>query len=786
MVPTMLLARLRRTSSDGVRACVIIVLVVAAANLWKLVAGIDSDPVLHRAALTVSQSPGILPGEQTIDPNDGYTLQALARASANQWLDGDVPYWNRFEGVGSPLAGEMQAMSLHPFVMVHRLPQGFLLGQILMESLAGIATCFFLRRLGIGAAVSLGAGIAYAFNGTFAWLSNAAASPVAYLPLLLWGVELAREASHTRRRGGWALIAVAIAGSLYAGFPETAYINGLFVCLWCLVRLQGLNREMIYRFAGKLAAGAVAGLLLAAPIMIAFLDYLPHANVGGHDGALGTATLPRTSISALFMPYVYGPINAFTGKTTSINLGGFWGSIGGYLSALQLMLAGLTIGVRRLRNLQLVVLGWFVVYLSKTYRFTPVITIANWLPGMKQMAFFRYSQPSVTMGMLVLAAYGAQRLLDERISRRQVAGCAAAIAAVLTWMALYARTETRFFVSAAHYKVYFVGSFVFALGGAVVAGAIALAPRLARRSAMVASLVAVDAAVLFMLPQLSTDRMSSVDTAPVEFLRSHLGLQRFYTLGPISANYGSYFGIASINQNDLPVPKLWSDYINSRLDSNTNPLLFTGTFRANPDGPSAFDEFLRNMKNFAGVGTKYLVTNTDAPTADRLATAGLRQVFEDEQTSIFEVPAVAGYFSTLDPACDVTAVSWQSADVSCDKATTLVRLELSDPGWSATSGGADVPIATYGDIFQSVDVPAGLTRVSFEFTPPHIWLAWLAAAVAALWMAMWHWRRGPGNRRGAGGHAAVQQSADTVDELAFRTMAPSAAEPCTGSDPRRS
>ena len=150
----MWLTRIRRATSDGARACFVIVLVVAAVNLWKLAAGLDADPVLHRAGLSVSESPGILPGEHTLDPGDGYVVQALSRAAADSWLRGDVPYWNRFEGVGAPLAGEMQSMAFHPFVLLQRLPQGFLLGQILMESIAGIATLFFLRRLGIGRAVS--------------------------------------------------------------------------------------------------------------------------------------------------------------------------------------------------------------------------------------------------------------------------------------------------------------------------------------------------------------------------------------------------------------------------------------------------------------------------------------------------------------------------------------------------------------------------------------------------------------------------------------------------------
>ncbi|MGZ7007907.1 MAG: hypothetical protein ACXVLX_20070 [Ilumatobacteraceae bacterium] len=724
-------------TSDGARACLIIVIVVAAINLWKLAAGLDSDPVLHRSGLTEIKSYGVLPGVSTIDPNDGVTLQALGRAAADQWLDGSVPYWNRFEGVGAPLAGEMQSMALHPFVLLQRLPQGFLLNQILMESLAGIATVFFLRRLGIGNAVSLGAGIAFACNGTFAWLSNAAASPVLYLPLLLWGVEIARDSSQLKRRGGWALIAVAIAGSLYAGFPETAYINGLFVGIWCLVRLEGLGREAMYRFLAKLAAGATAGLLLAAPILVAFIDYLPRGNVGAHTGYFGIATLHRSAISALYMPYVYGPIDAFNGSTTSVNIGGFWSSIGGYLSTVQLMLALLTIGMRRLRLMQLAVLGWLIVYLSKTYRFTPVITIVNWVPGMKATAFYRYSQPSVTMAMLVLAAYGAQRILDERISWRQVGACAAAVAVMLVWMALYARNETRHFVNAAHYRLYYLGSFGFALGGAVVAGSIALEPHLKRKSLVLASLLALDAVILFVVPEFSTFRTTAVDTAPVEFLRDHLGLQRFFTLGPITPNYGSYFGIAEVNEDNLPVPKAWGAYVVAHLDANTNPLVFTPDYRLNPDGPSTLDEFTRNLRNFAGIGTKYLVTNTDPEQAKQIVAAGLRQAFDDGQVSIFEVPDVADYFHTVDPSCKVSPVNWQSADVTCASPSTLVRLELSDPGWSATRNGADATISTTGEIFQSVDVPAGTTRVTFRFAPQHILLAWLAAVAALIWIVAW-------------------------------------------------
>src|SRR5205085_11322488 len=93
--------------------------------------------------------------------------------------------------------------------------------------IAGLSTFLLLRRLSLGRWASGAGAIAFALNGTFAWLSHAPVNPVALLPALLLGVELAYTASRAGRRGGWWLIAVAAAGSFYAGFPEITYIGGL-------------------------------------------------------------------------------------------------------------------------------------------------------------------------------------------------------------------------------------------------------------------------------------------------------------------------------------------------------------------------------------------------------------------------------------------------------------------------------------------------------------------------------------------------------------------------------
>src|SRR5207302_5738 len=82
---------------------------------------------------------------------------------------------------------------------------------------------------------SIGGAVAFALNGAFAWFSHAPVNAIPFLPLLLLGIELAYTASSEERRGGWWLIAVAGALSIYAGFYEVAYVDGLMAVFWLTV-----------------------------------------------------------------------------------------------------------------------------------------------------------------------------------------------------------------------------------------------------------------------------------------------------------------------------------------------------------------------------------------------------------------------------------------------------------------------------------------------------------------------------------------------------------------------
>lgn len=91
-------------------------------------------------------------------------------------------------------------------------------------------------------------------------------------------------------------------------------------------------------------------------------------------------------------------------------------------------------------------------------------------------------------------------------------------------------------------------------------------PKRAGTLAMLATaIVILDAAGTYAVPQLSASTRHAVDLAPVHYPQIHLGTSRFYTLGPIQPNYGSYWAIASINVDDLPVPTTYTSFLTGKL-----------------------------------------------------------------------------------------------------------------------------------------------------------------------------------------------------------------------------
>jgi hypothetical protein len=730
--------------SERTRSIIVIFLVVVFANSTYLFHVFNPNPMNQESGLGTILQPGLLQGQYNIDPSLGYASQPLGHRAAVDWLHGQIPWWNPYEGVGAPLAGEMQSAALFPPNAFNLMPDGQIYFRLVLELATGIGTYLLVRRFTRSNVSAVVGGIAFALNGTYSWLFHAPGNPIAFLPFLLLGLEWAREGAVKQKRKGWALVSVAIALSVYAGFPETTFIDGLLAVLWLVVRAFGLPRRSLVTYVQSILLGVFAGALLAAPILVAFLDYLPYANTGSHNGGFAaTSQSASIALPSEVLPYLFGPVQGFIAQ--SAQLSNFWIFVGGYFGASLCLLALIGLWGRSYRPLRIALAIWIVVGLARSVGVSWALHVINVIPGVESTIFVRYASPSWELAVVVLAVLGLDDLIRRSTARLAVVGGGAAMVfmILLCWHAGQPVFHT--LLGAPHNRAWALASLAWAL--VVVTGVVGLGllpdvgfggSSLVRvRQGALAALVVLDVTTMFMVPQFSAPRQTVIDAKPVNFLERHLGENRFYSLGPLFPNYGSYFGLSSLDLLDDPDPEAYATFIQDHLDTNAEPGFFTGTTGRNPTGPTPAQELVDHLSAYEAVGVKYVVL-LPWVVLPRGSGPALRQVFSDATTRIVELPHPASLFGAADRGCSVHVMSETLVAVNCQKPSTIVYRELRMPGWHAQANGESVAVHADGQIFQSVRVPAGRSTVEFGFTPPHETVALIALCLGvALLVAAW-------------------------------------------------
>ena len=554
-----------------------------------------------------------------VDGNAGVTTQALGHLAANRWLQGSVPWWNEFSGIGLPLAAEMQNSALFlPFVLLLHFDNGLIFLKVILEIVGGFGMYAFTRQLGMGYRAALIGAMLFQFNGTWAWFSHGPIMPVPFLPWLLFGIERARALTQQARPGGWGWIALAIGFSVVAGFPETAYLDGLLGLTFAAYRIATYGAGRI-RLAVKVVAGGVVGLLLSAPASVPFLEFAAGAYVGPHAD-FSAARLLAESYALLLFPYVYGPIqygNEMVGESADI-----WWHTGGYCGLVLVFLAALGLARRSGRDLGLryVLAGWMVLTLAKAGGFHPVARVIDMIPLIRETMFFNYITPSWQACLAVLAAYALDDWhagsLPSRWLRR-APGFAACTCLLMAAAALYAaRGEIHMLArSIPDYAVFPIAAIGLTTGSMLITAGLLSRDATPRRSLALAGLVGITSIALYGLPLLSGTRDRALNQQPIAFLRQHLALSRFYAAPVPEANYGAYFEIASINHNYLPVPQNWVDFLHARINPALDGVEFHGTgLTASsgqaPDAPSASYRYIPTadvLRTYEDLAVRYLV-----------------------------------------------------------------------------------------------------------------------------------------------------------------------------------
>jgi hypothetical protein len=666
---------------------------------------ISCDPLLDYAGLAVGHSKHWLRGECYVDGNVGLTLQALGHASADSWLAGKLPWWNPFNGAGLPLAAEMQPASFFlPFILLLHFANGVLLIKLCMQILAGLCMLGCLLELCLSLQAALLGALLYSFNGTFAWFGDAPILPIAFLPMLIWGIERARTRAIAAQPGGVSIIALALAFSLLAGFPETAFVDGVLGAAWCAMVLSALPRGSRVAFICKLSAATILGLCLSAPAVVTFLDYLRNASLSMRV-FVDADRLQYGQGAALILPMLLGPPYQDQSLAAWTNAGGFIGTGTACLAAAAILSPGPSVPLRRLAFFW--VAFWIAVFLGE-----PVARgIWHAFPALNQVAVTRYAMPSLEFSASLLAAWGWDDWRVGRLRVRMAMCTIIAMCAVAIWAAASQGRIGPFTVwSKAAPPVSIV-----AWATIVVAGLYALfrrhptPPRLFAASC----LLAIDAIASFSLP-IGAGRLSGkLDLNPVVFLSQQPGLARSYGLnGRLDPNYGAFFNVPTIQSFSVPLAKNWADYA-----GQIDPILAgMALFRSSDLSASIF---MAHRAQFEQAGVGYVLVD---PANDKIAPyhdPHLVPVFESAAARIYRMPAAAPYFDVLHGQCKLTVESRVHVTAACDQPALLMRRELFFPGWHVSINGHKAPLLQQAGIFQAVQLPAGPSIVDWEYVPEH-------------------------------------------------------------------
>ncbi len=227
--------------------------------------------------------------EEMRTPAEGNPLQldlvtqvVPLQAEVRRALDaGTWPAWNADVGAGMPLLADPTAQVFQPLVFVGLplpLSQAIVVTAGLKVLIALVFFFLLMRRQGLSEGAALFGSLAYGLGGfLMLWLNWPLATPAALLPLVLYALAMTDDRGTPRDFG---LLVAALFMLLVAGHPETilhvAIVGGLFAGSR-LARRSGRERPERLRLVARwVGAGAIA-FGLAAPALVPAARYVPQS-----------------------------------------------------------------------------------------------------------------------------------------------------------------------------------------------------------------------------------------------------------------------------------------------------------------------------------------------------------------------------------------------------------------------------------------------------------------------------------------------------------------------------
>ena len=355
-------------------------------------------------------------GPDLIRPDKGagaWQTAPWAEVTHRQITQGRWPLWNPYQGIGQPLAANMQSAALDPlFLAIHLHPatRTWDLTYLFVFVLGSLATYLFCRRLGIGVLGAVAGASAFSLFGYFAMdTADAFVHVYVYLPILFLTVD---GVVRTRRLRWVVATGAAVAGCILAGMPESTFFVLVAAAAYAAFRVLARDSGQRWSAALRLFSAALLGLALAAPLLVLFVRYLGVA-YSLHTPGHGTRTGPLAALLSWITPFVRGE-----------TMSGGWAGVGidrGWIGMAWATLVAVAAAAPRsmLRRCG----GWFfltlgLVVLARNHS-VPIVGLLGRLPGFSRADSFAFAPPVAGFALAVAAAIGIDALGSGGIRRRR-------------------------------------------------------------------------------------------------------------------------------------------------------------------------------------------------------------------------------------------------------------------------------------------------------------------------------------------------------------------------------
>ena len=610
--------------------------------------GIFFDVIFLNKTLSSLQVPGVL-GTGPYGYGGKYTHRALidpggstwgpaahTRLVSQQYREGKFPLWNPYQGIGQPLAGNMDSNAFNPLrvpLYWHPSPYFWDLFLLFRLLLAGIFAYLFMQSIQISHLTSLFTSILFMFCGYFIFAIDMHHLDVEiFLPFVFLCLE---KIIQKRGNLNWLILCgIGIFFTIVGGQPQSSFLILSFATFYYFFRVFAFREnwgvKLFGRYLALFVTANLIGFALSAILLFPFYEFW-RLSWNNHDPRLGhllgLSFNPyfRDFIS-FFVPYYLGPIHGSWLKEYSWHIltRGYWGVSAVFFA---LLAVGQTFKSRDRK-------GYFILFfaislvlmVAKLYGFSFVNWVGN-LPMANMVNYGKYLGSLMAFCCAVLAGLGLEKLSQTGARSPSLKRVAKIMILVMLctffYFYQYMTEHSEILGRLAKFSAFFQYSvrnivllqtvialfFLSLLMVACVLFARRGVPGSSNFQRIVIAITLVELFVYIPNPGIlkkRNERFDIFNRAPyLDFLQANLNAQRVVGVDRILyPDFGSAFDIGDIRVLDALIPRRYMELMGNFFILPSPPDRFTGD--------EGIDFKKREVSRILDLlGVKYILSNTD-------------------------------------------------------------------------------------------------------------------------------------------------------------------------------